>query len=140
MNSTVFWSECRDSNSRPLEPHYRVTHRIIVKYKKYTEIGMNERYKYSLFSIFYIKNFFKFHIQKTVQDTFKLIKTCYQMRLYKAQYIESWIYGVPAYAFFVSKYCIQRLSYTDSNSIVNLSLLNLHRSISIKYLLHKRID
>ena len=97
---------------------------------------MNERYKYSLFSIFYIKNFFKFHIQKTVQDTFKLIKTCYQMRLYKAQYIESWIYGVPAYAFFVSKYCIQRLSYTDSNSIVNLSLLNLHRSISIKYLLH----
>ena len=21
MNSTVFWSECRDSNSRPLEPH-----------------------------------------------------------------------------------------------------------------------
>ena len=132
----LFWSECRDSNSRPLEPHYRVTHRIIVKYKIYTKIGMNERYKYSIFFIFYIQKLFKFHIQKILQAIFKLIKTCYQQRFYKALNIDRWIQGVPAYAFFFSKYCTQRPSYTDSNSIVNLSLLNLHRSISIKYLLH----
>ena len=62
-NSTVFWSECRDSNSRPLEPHSSAIPNFatpgfcsVSRQLRYNNTSFSK--KQALFSVFFEKSYF----------------------------------------------------------------------------------